>query len=239
MADVIHLNYLLLNILSRFNITLGFGDKTVEEVCGEHKVNVEFFLEITNSYHDENYFPKKQLQGFPVHLIVNYLKKTHDYYLDKKIPEIAELILRLTTQFPPSTLPGIDLLNRFFIDYKEELTRHIQREDDSIMPYILEVEQAFNSKKLSGMLFEKIKAEFIEKFALEHDNVEDKLYDLKNIIIKYLPPIEDQDLCNQIFIELSRLERDLNNHARIEDKVLIPMVMHMERKLLEQGAYRK
>ena len=28
----------------------------------------------------------------------------------------------------------------------------------------------------------------MKDFAGEHDNVEEKLYDLKNIIIKYMPP---------------------------------------------------
>ena len=83
MADVIHLNYLLLQVITRFDIHLGFGNQTVEEVCRENKVNVEFFLEIVNSYHDAEYFPDEELQHFKLELIVNYLKKTHNYYLEE------------------------------------------------------------------------------------------------------------------------------------------------------------
>jgi len=81
MAEVIHSSYLLLPILERFDIQLGFGDKTINEVCSDYKVNVDFFLEIINSFHDHNYFPQAQLQTFPLKLIINYIQKSHRYYL--------------------------------------------------------------------------------------------------------------------------------------------------------------
>ena len=65
MADLIHANYSLLPVFNRFDIQLGFGDKTVAEVCLHQGVNVNFFLEIINSFHDHDYFPQVHLQTFP------------------------------------------------------------------------------------------------------------------------------------------------------------------------------
>ena len=50
MADVIHMNYFTLSMLNRFGIDLGFGDKTVEEVCNQKNIDSDFFLEIINAY---------------------------------------------------------------------------------------------------------------------------------------------------------------------------------------------
>ena len=86
--------------------------------------------------------------------------------------------------------------------------------------------------KVSADIVKKIKNYSINDFAIEHDNVEEKLYDLKNIIIKYLPPCKNKTLCARILIELFRLEKDLNAHALLEDKVLIPKVAKMEEILL-------
>ncbi|MCF8406203.1 MAG: hypothetical protein K9H58_19835, partial [Bacteroidales bacterium] len=83
-------------------------------------------------------------------------------------------------------------------------------------------------------LLEKINNYSINVFAGEHDNVEEKLYDLKNIIIKYLPPSKDKALRNRILMELFRLEKDLNAHAELEDKVLIPKVAKMEELILQK-----
>ena len=95
MADVIHMNYLLLPILNRFDIQLGFGDKTIKEVCTDHHVNVDFFLEIINSFNDDDYFPQTHLQTFPLKLIIDYIQKSHNYYLNYKIPQIESLIGKL------------------------------------------------------------------------------------------------------------------------------------------------
>ena len=232
MADVIHLNYSLLPVITRFNINLGFGDKTVKELCTEFTINLDFFIEITNSFIDDDYIPQKELNSFPVNLIVDYLKKTHAYYLEEKIPELNRQILELS-EISDEKGDSIQLVQNFFGEYKEELQHHIEREENKVHPYVLAIEEAFTQNNIKEDLIEGIKTYSINDFAKEHDNVEEKLYDLKNIIIKYLPPCKDKALCNKILMELFRLEKDLNAHALLEDKVLIPKVAKMEEILLE------
>jgi len=71
----------------------------------------------------------------------------------------------------------------------------------------------------------------ITDYEEEHENVEEKLFDLKIIILKYLPPTTDQNLCFTILQELFILEKDLNEHARIEDTILVPKVEEMESEI--------
>jgi len=231
LADVLFHNYSLLPVISRFNIKLGFGDKTVAEVCSYCGVNIDFFLEITNSFVDEDYIPQKELGSFQVSLIVNYLKKTHLYYLDEKIPEIEQKIEQVF-QSEKNLNDKFRLVKNFFSDYKQELTKHINREETIIHPFVLEIESAYLVNKISPELFQKIQNYSISDYASEHDNVEEKLFDLKNIIIKYLPPVSSVALCNSILTDLFRLEKDLNAHASLEDKVLIPKIAAMEEKLI-------
>ncbi len=58
--------------------------------------------------------------------------------------------------------------------------------------------------------------------------MEEKLFDLKNIIIKYLPEPTDDRLSFKILDDLFTLEKDLNEHARMENLILIPKVEAME-----------
>ncbi|MBN2613798.1 MAG: hemerythrin domain-containing protein [Bacteroidales bacterium] len=232
MADIIHINYSLLQVITRFDIRLGFGNKTIEEVCRGQGIDVNFFLEIVNSFHDPDYFPDKELQNFRLTDIVNYLRKTHQYYLEVKIPQIGLYIQQLLDNSNPGNLESLELINRFFLDYRQEFLTHIDREENHVFSYVLEVEKAFLTKRLEKQVAEKIKNYSIDDFADEHDNIEDKLFDLKNIIIKYLPPVKDVFICINILTELFRLEKDLNNHARIEDTVLVPKVRAMEKAIL-------
>lgn len=222
MAEVIHMNYTLLPVINRFEIELGFGDSTVEEVCKINKVNVHFFLEIINAFNDKDYFPKKNLQQFSVSLIVNYLRKNHIYYISEIIPHIEQAINSLSDNSKNSKL-----LKNFFAEYKKELLYHIEREEKVVYPYVIDIETANNSTKHADNLSKYS----IDIFADEHENIEEKLFDLKNIIIKYMPSRTESGIYNKILFDLFTLEKDLNDHSRIEEKVLIPKVREIEKSL--------
>jgi regulator of cell morphogenesis and NO signaling len=59
--------------------------------------------------------------------------------------------------------------------------------------------------------------------------LDEKLLDLKNIIIKYLPPAKNQEIVNDLLIELFKLEKELSDHTGIENKVLIPKLKALEK----------
>lgn len=226
MAGVIHSNYHSLPVIQRFGIGFGFGDKTVGEVCKLHKIDVEFFLEIINAFLDKDYFPQRKLQSFAVMLTVDYLKKTHEEYLTEKLPRIQKLIDELIISSGPDE-PKFSLLRKFFREYEEEFKAHIRREDEVVFPYALSVEKAY----LEGTPQKLPRDYSMENFIGEHSNIEEKLTDLKNIIIKYLPPTASRNLCNTILGELFDLEKDLIDHSRIEEKIIAPKVIEMEKQL--------
>jgi len=234
MAEVIHLNYQLLPILSRFGLHLGFGEKTIEQLCSEHDIDMNFFLVILNAYHDKKFFPHRHLKGFPLSLIISYLRKSHEYFLTVKIPRIDRLLEKLSPGGDEATTGSLQLIHRFFDEYCQELSEHIRREEEKVYPYAFMVEEAFFSGNPRPGVLEVIREYSIDDYESEHDNVEDKLNDLQNIILKYLPPTLDLNLCHALLNEMFRLESDLNDHARIEDKVLVPKVKLMEKVLLEK-----
>jgi len=230
LADVIHHDHFLIPVINRFGIRLGFGDKTIDDLCRQNNINTGFFLTILNAYHDHRYFPKKHLQSFPASLLVNYLKQAHKYYLDEKIPEIENLIdeLQQGTGLDKGTCR---LLKNFYAEYRQELINHIQREEEIVYPYVVNLERALESGNIPETVTAQMNDYPITDYEAEHENVEEKLFDLKNIIIKYLPETRDDKPFFRILKELFALENDLNDHSRIEDLILVPKVEAMEHTL--------
>jgi regulator of cell morphogenesis and NO signaling len=234
MADVVHMNHFCLSILDRFGIELGFGDKTVEETCHDFKVDPDFFLEIINAFIDKDYFPKKQLQSFSVKLITEYLQKTHSYYIEIKVPEIESLIEQMV-ETCSTQKENMGLLKRFFSEYESELKNHIQREENDVFPYTQMIEKAYYSNNIDKSVIKNMDEYSIDIFEKEHDNIEEKLFDLKNIIIKYLPQPNNKNLCQNLLHELFSLEKDINDHSRIEDTVLVPKIRTMEKEIRKRA----
>jgi len=227
LADVIHHDFSLVPVINRFGIHLGFGDGTIGEICEDKAVNTEFFLTIINTYHDAQYFPKKHLQSFHSATLIEYLRKAHQFYLEQKIPEIKNLICKLKEESGQKK-NTYQLAVNFVKEYEEEFTRHIDREEEVVYPYVYELEKAIKNGKASKALLDQMKSYSIMDYEDEHDNVEEKLYDLKNLIIKYLPAPKNELTSYKILLELFELEKDLREHARIEDMILVPKVEAME-----------
>jgi len=233
LADVLHLNMHLLSILKRLQIKLGFRDKTIAEVCENYDIDTHFFVEIVRFFIAKEQFTTDNLHKFPVSIIIDYLRKTHSYYLKDRIPHIEILVDRLIAENPGRN--DIILVKKFFASYHEEFYKHIMREEDTVFPYILTIEKAYNSGDDAKKYIELIKANRISKYAQEHDNVDEKLNDLNNILIKYLPPLQNENIVYNILFELFELERDVKDHSLIEDKILVPRVKEIEKAILSQS----
>jgi len=234
-TEIISLDYKLIPVLSRLGISFGFGNETIEEYCIKQNMDVHFALEILNSYHNPNYFPSNRLTEFKTELIIQYLLRSHQYFLYKKIPDISILINELIADGKDKSIQNVSLLNNFFKEYLHEIELHFNEEEVNVFPYIRELQISVTNKTCSVELTEKIKEQSIIKFEKDHSNLEDKIHDLKNLIMKYFPPIINQYISQKLLLELFRFEKDLSDHARMEDQVLIPKVKILEQEVISQA----
>lgn len=232
MYRVILDNLQLLLLLPRFNLKPGFGELSVDEVCRNHGVNTDFFLEIANSYLDELYVPGEGLSLFSLDTMVNYIKSTHRYYTDIALPMVEEKIHRLLKRSRLSE-KEVRLVTNFFNDYKKDFISHISQEEEHVLPYVLELEKQSARESPDTAFIQKLQTYSIREFEKEHDRLEISLKHLSELIIKYLPPFDDLLLCHEVLHDLAGLMKDLVDHADVEDKVLIPRVAELERSLLK------
>jgi hypothetical protein len=71
------------------------GDSTVEEVCVEKGINVDFVIAILNTFLNEGYFPEKSFQTVSREDIESYMNSTYEYYLGAQLPVIEAHLMRL------------------------------------------------------------------------------------------------------------------------------------------------
>ena len=151
-----------------------------------------------------------------------------------KIPEIAALIDQMDGNCLDDRKTGL-LIRNFFDEYRNELIKHVDREEQQIYPYVLQLEKAYLSGQLTPAMEIQLRNNPLAAYEVEHENVEEKLFDLKNIFIQYLPAPKNDKLCYQILRELFTLEKELNEHARLEGLILVPKVNAMELTFHNKG----
>ena len=232
LVSVIHKDHSLLPVINRLGIKLGFGDLTIGEICKDAGIDPAFFVEIINVFHYEAYFPEKKLLNLSVAHVVDYLIKTHQYYRQYLIPEIDRL-LQLFLNSCDGKCAESELIRNFYDKFQNECIAHFQIEEDEEFPFILELNRVIETKADKESFLAKYHNFVVRDFEEDHVNIDDKMFDLENIIIKYLPPQYDQNIGNSLLSNLFLFEKDLKNHSRIEDHILLPKVNQLLKSLDE------
>lgn len=215
MAELVISNPKLLLTLSRFGIELGFGDNSVKEVCKKSNISPSFFLLVCNLYLYPDFMPSRDdIKMVDVSTLLSYLSESHKYYVEERLPHIEFHLKRIIDACPDKF--G-NTINRFFSEYKDEVSNHFKYEENVVFPYI---NSLYNKSQ---------KPEFtISEFKSNHSNIEDKLNDLMNILIKYLPSNIFPKERVEISIDIMEITSDLNCHTLVEERILVPLVEMME-----------
>jgi regulator of cell morphogenesis and NO signaling len=218
LSEVVEKNTSLIPVIHRLGIHLGLGDKTVDEICAKHNLNTDFFLTMINTFLNEDYFPKKKLQGFHVSQIVDYLTKTNHYYQRHQLPNIERHLRSFLSMSDPDN-HSLTQIEKIFNSFKDILLRRIKNDEKEWFPSCLSIS---NPLKNEVFTFKKNHSEETD------DSIEALLADLKHIMIKHLSGEYDENLCHVVIFAVSILAKDIKQHNRIRFRILQPIVEGMK-----------
>ncbi|MEE1414990.1 MAG: helix-turn-helix transcriptional regulator [Prevotellamassilia sp.] len=218
MCDVICDEPSLLQMISRFGIPLGVGDQTVRQVCEAHGVDTATFLSVANFIKRGARGAADSIDKVSVACLTEYLKQAHTYFLDFQLPAIRRKLLEALDCSQPGEVSYLIL--KFYDDYMAEVRKHMQHENRKVFGY---VEQLLQGRRTSEYT--------ISQFARGHNNIDVKLQELKNIIIKYYAPTEQAELLNNVLYNIFTCEKDLRIHCLVEDDIFVPAVEILEEKV--------
>lgn len=217
MRDLVKDNSALILVMGRFGISLGFGDKSVREVCRMHHVNENTFLEVVNFVSNKSY----NYDSISLPSLIGYLKQAHEYYLDFNLPNIRRKLIESIDCSGTDELAMLIL--KFYDEYVTEVRKHMEYENEVVFSYVEQLSQGFLNRNFT-----------ISNFAGKHTPIGYKLKELKDIIIRYYPEKNNYQL-NQVLLEIILSEQDLTSHCMIEDKLFVPAVKLVEQQLKKSG----
>lgn len=219
MIDLISDNYNLLQIMSRFGLSLGFGDKTVKEVCEMNKVDCPTFMAVVNFVVEGYSRMDDSGDEWSIPALVDYLRQAHIYFLEFCLPGIRR---KLIYAIDCSDDDVSFLILKFFDEYMKEVRKHMEYEEKTVFKYV------------DGLLEGKRPKNYhITTFSKHHDSISEKLTELKNILIKYCPDKANKSMLNAALFDIYTCEEGLDSHCKIEDYLFVPAILKLEKRLIK------
>ncbi|MCR5192314.1 MAG: hemerythrin domain-containing protein [Bacteroidales bacterium] len=217
LADIIAANHNVILLLPRFGISLGFGEKSVREVCAASGVPEDFMLLICNLYTFEDYLPLiDELSEIDMSPLVPYLKASHRYYTEERLPHIGAHIDNIAGRI--DNRYG-KVFQQFYADFRNQIEEHFSSEERYEFARVLALQQGASRRGLMKGTSKR-----------SHPDLVDKLNDLTQIVYKYLPGNVLPEETMELVFDILQLSSDIQKHALIEDKILQPYMQWLERR---------
>lgn len=224
MIYLIRDNYNLLQSLGSFGINLGFGDKTVREVCEQQGVDTYTYLAVVN-FTINGYRDFDDVSKLSVSTLLHYLSASHEYFLGFQLPTIRKQLV--------DALDEKDNLARLILklydDYSRAVRSHMKYEEKTVFPYV----KALLNHEPTGDYD-------IETYSKHHGQTDLLLRELKSIIIKYLPSdgLHNNQLSACLY-SIYNNEEWLALHAEVEESIFIPAIRWLEKKTKQNDVSAK
>ena len=217
MSDLICENYPMVLVMSRFGIALGFGEKNIGEVCRQNNVDPCTFLSVVNLLVEEVSAPVTNIDKcLSIDSLITYLQNAHSSFLDFRLPHIRRKLTEAIAGCPKDVA---FVITRFFDEYADEVNKHMSYEEKTVFPYVRKLLRGEKDSKYNITIFRK-----------HHDQIETKIVELKNILIKYYPG-PGSNLLNSVLFDIFATEQDLVSHSLVEDNLFVPAILALEKTI--------
>ena len=196
-----------IRIISRFGLTMGVGDQTIEQVCLAHDVHTPTFLAVVNY----KVFKQKALPAdIDLPTLQRYLQNAHAYFLDFRLPRLRQsLIDALIPADLTSKIPM--LIVRCYDEFVAEIRTHIEHENAGLYE-----EHEHDDQRITDKLTE-IKNLIIKYYPAS-------------------PASNETYTLIGVMSDLWHTEHDFADHCAIEDDILRPVMSRQKERARKTSA---
>lgn len=222
MGDIIAEDYRILLIISRFGLSLGFGDHTVAETCASAGVDTQTFLAVVNFIRSNGRAVNlsDMVEAVNLNALTNYLKRSHEYFVGFRLPAIRRKLIEAVDCSARNQIAFLIL--KFYDEFAAEVKRHMDYEDKHIHTYVNALMQGLKTNPDTNI------TNLSHQHHSNHAQIEKSLAELKSIIIKYYPTDSNPQLLNDVLVDIFTTEEDLFSHCHMEDTLYLEAVSRLE-----------
>lgn len=205
------------------------GKKTVKQACAEKGLDVTR-IEQELQQPDKNPITRPLPYGdWSLDFLADCIVNTHHSYVKKSLPEIRGYAAKVA-QVHGSSHPELPAVQQLVEEVARELTSHMLKEEKVLFPYIKDLVAAdSNERPLQAAHFGTVQNP-INMMEMEHEMVGKKMEEIRMLTNNYTLPDDACASYNLLFRMLDEFENDLHIHIHLENNILFPKALEVEKK---------
>ena len=178
--------------------------------------------------------PSLLFDQWDIDFLIDYIIHIHHQHLRHLLPLLGNRLEKFVEEHSKkfSWLP--DLMNQFN-ELNAVILPHLLHEEEIIFPYIRQVAHAYNrNEPYASQLVRTLRKPVEEVMLHEHEMLFNALQNFRTMTNNYTPPANACTSHHLVFSLLSELDDDLSQHVYLENDILFPRALAMEKELLDR-----
>lgn len=208
------------------------GNRTVTEVCEKQNIDADALLENVLQVVQSENSESIDFNSWPLDLLADYIEKTHHRYVEEKMNVLLPFLDKLC-KVHGANHPELFKINELFIGCAGELSQHMKKEELILFPF---VKRMVKTKESDGVLSQPSFGTVSNPIAMmmhEHDNEGERFREIAELTNNYTPPADACTTYRVTFAMLKEFEADLHKHIHLENNILFPKAVTLEKDFVE------
>ncbi len=230
-AQFVAANHHAANVFKKYGIDFCCsGKKPLAQACTEKGVDAGAVLHDLGELPTEDVLPSQDFRSWDVGFLTDFIVQTHHRYLYAELPMLREYTAKIA-RVHGERHPELREVFVVFAALQAELEDHLQKEEKVLFPYITRLSMAAETgQTLIAPPFQTAENP-VRMMEQEHESVGEMLERLRVLTRDFALPA---DACNSYrvtFAKLAQLEKDLHQHIFLENNILFPKAIALERRI--------
>lgn len=236
-AAIVNSDYRTADIFRKYNIEYCCGGKFPLHIACEMNGldEQQVITELRNATRGVNTSNTLDFNGWPIDFLTDYIVNVHHHYLRNALPGIRDYVDRFADGHRKK-FPYLEELQHTVSQLHRTFIPHLEQEEEIIFPYIRQISHAYYSRESYGSLLVRTLRKPVEEImAHEHDTTGKLIQRMRALTSDYAAP-EHACISHRVtFHKLREVDNDIVQHLHLENNILFPKAIAMEKELLQQS----
>ncbi|MBC7426862.1 MAG: iron-sulfur cluster repair di-iron protein [Bacteroidia bacterium] len=207
------------------------GNRTISDACVKKEVDTISVLSDLESAIQKQDESTSAYTTWPLDLLADYIEKKHHRYVVEKSLEIKPYLDKIC-KFHGERHPELMEISKNFNASADELAHHMKKEEQILFPYVRHlVNSKLKGLKLDVPAFGTIQNP-IQMMMNEHTTEGERFRMIAKLSNNYTPPLDACNTYKVTFALLKEFEYDLHLHIHLENNILFPKAIDLEKSLI-------
>lgn len=232
--DIVRSDYRTADVFKKHGIGYCSDDAvSLLEACTSKNLNYNAILEELAEATKTIVLPNTlHFSEWKIGFLIDYVVNVHHAYLHEAIASLESLLVSFIENHKKKN-PEINKILFLFRELSVLLITHSRHEEEIIFPYIRQIESTYRRKETYGNLFVRTLRKPLSNIEKEHEVIMSILKEIQTLSNNYTSPSNACADQSAIYHKLEEFHRDMLQHTHLEDDILFPKAIEMEKELLQ------